>query len=159
MFDVIWRDSNVVFVDSDIAWLDSGGGLSNFAKGKILEHITGKMSYTKPTAYVGLCTDDPGEEATGANCNEISNANGYARVATSGSDWNASSGGVIDNANKITFPEATGSWGIAIYYVLVDSPTYGQGNILIYDCLDEPIDIEEDDIIEFDAGELSLTLD
>lgn len=134
-------------------------GLSNFAENKLLDHIVGKSSFSKPTVYVGFCTADPGEEATGVNCNEVSNTHGYARTPTSADDWNSASGGAIDNANAITSPCATGSWGEVTHYVLLDSGTYGEGNALVFDKLDVPKTIEEDDSVEFAAGELSLVLD
>lgn len=134
------------------------GGFSDVTENKILDHITGKVPFAKPTAYVGFCTADPGEEATGANCNEVPNTNGYGRIATAPGDWNSASSGSVDNANVFATPEATGPWGTITHYVLVDSPAHGAGNILIYDKLDDPKVVDEGDNIEFAAGELSLVL-
>jgi len=134
------------------------GGFADYAENKVLDHITGKTSFSKPTTHIGFCTANPGEGATGANCSEVANANGYSRIATTGADWNAASGGMLDNANAITSPEATGSWGTVTYWILVDSGVYGTGNVLIYDKLDVAKAIEEGDLIAFAAGELSLAL-
>jgi len=135
------------------------GGFSDVAENKVLDHIVGKASFAKPTVYLGFCTADPGEEATGANCNEVPNTNGYERVATPPADWNSASSGAIDNANALASPEASGSWGTVTHYILVDSPTYGSGNILVYDQLDTAKTISKGDNLEFAAGELNLVLD
>lgn len=133
------------------------GGLSNVTENKVLEHIVGKAPFSKPTAYIGFCTANPGEEATGVDCNEVPNTNNYARTACA--NWNAAADGEIDNSSVIASPYATGNWGEVTHYVLVDSPTYGEGNVLVYDELDSSVTIEEGDNLEFAAGDLVLTLD
>lgn len=82
--------------------------LSNTFEDAILNHLFMKTALTQPTnIWVGLHTGDPGEAGT---ANAESFTNGYARVQTSGTDWNASSGGSISNANILTFPTATADW-------------------------------------------------
>jgi len=134
------------------------GGFSDDAENKILELITGKTPFSKPTVYVGFCTADPGEEATGADCNEVPDTNGYGRIAVAADDWNSASAGAIDNANAIASPKASGSWGEITHYVLVDSPNHGEGNVLVYDELDTTRVVDEDDSLVFAAGELNLML-
>ena len=140
--------------------LFTAGGFSNVTELRLLDHIVGKADFAKPTAYIGFCTADPGEEATGGDCNEVPNTNGYARIATAAGDWNSASGGAIDNANSLISPCASGGgWGTITHYILVDSPTYGEGNVLVYDKLDDPSIVEEGDNLEFAAGDLILELD
>lgn len=134
------------------------GGLSDFAEAKLLDHLVGKVSYTKPTVAVGLCIGDPTEAGTGADCNEVADTNGYARVATDAADWTASVGGEIDNANILTFPEASGNWGEITHYALFDSPVYGEGNMLIYDELNLAKTIIAEEIVRFSVGQLKLAL-
>lgn len=78
--------------------------LSNYAEGKIAEHLVGKTSWTMPTTvYVALHTGDPGE--TGAS-NECAGGS-YARQAVT---WGSQSGGVISNSVAAAFagmPAAT----------------------------------------------------
>lgn len=129
-------------------------GLSDYTENKNLEHIVGKTSFTMPTAYVGLSTSKPSEDGSGIT--EPSGMN-YSRVATTGDDWNNAVDGEIDNANDITFPEASGDWGTITHYVAFDAPT--GGNMLAYDELDVPKAINTEEIVQFAAGELKIQLD
>jgi len=135
------------------------GSLSNYLENELLDHIVGKGSYTMPTAFIALCTADPTDAGTGASMNEVANSGAYHRQETSASDWNAASGGEIDNANQITFPEATASWGTVTHFAIVDSGSYGQGNMLAHGSLATARDVKSGDTLYFDAGDLSLTLD
>ena len=135
------------------------GSFSDYTENKFLDHITGKTAFPKPTAYVGLCTADPTDAGTGASCNEVTDANAYARVATAGADWAAASGGASSNANDITFPEATGSWGTVTHFALFDSGTYGEGNMLAHGSLTPSKTVTTGDTPKFAPGELDLTQD
>jgi hypothetical protein len=83
--------------------------------------------------------------------------NAYARVSTTGADWNTASGGALDNANDITFPEATGSWGTITHFALFDAAT--GGNMLAYGALSTPKIIGSGDTAKFAAGDLDVSLD
>jgi len=130
------------------------GSFSNYWENKILDHIFGKASYTPPTIYVGLSIADPLDDASGL---AEPTGNGYARVATSASDWNAASGGTIDNANTITFAEATGSWGTITHFALFDAAT--SGNMLAHGSLSQSKAINSGDTAKFDVGALDVWLD
>lgn len=103
------------------------GSLSDFSENKLLDHCL-NTAYTPPaTVYLALCTADPTDAATGAAMNEVANSGSYARTAiTFGA---ASSRRVTQNA-QVTFPAATGPWGTVSYWAIVDSGTYGAGNVL-----------------------------
>lgn len=120
---------------------------------KILDHITGKTSFTKPTCYVGLSTADPGEDASGL---AEPSGNGYARVATAGADWEAAASGATQNANVITFPTASGSWGTLTHFALFDALT--SGNMLASGALTSPQAITTNQIPRFAIGALDITL-
>lgn len=135
------------------------GSLSNYAELKILDHIVGKTSFTMPTAYIALCTSDPTDSGTGASMNEVADANSYARVSTAAGDWNAAASGAIDNANSIEFPEASGSWGTATHFAIMDGGTHGAGNMLAHGDLTVSKAVSDGDIVTFAAGDLSATLD
>lgn len=131
-------------------------GLSNYAENKFLEHLVGKNAFAIPSIALGLCVADPGEGGTGADCNEVANANGYARVALAGNDWNSAVNGQLDNTNPITLPEATGGWGTVSYYAIFDDEDYGQGNMLVYDKLNVQRVIDVGCVPQFAPGELKL---
>lgn len=133
-------------------------GLSNYSENKILDHVVGKASFSKPTAWLGLCDADPMDAGTGADCSEIDDANNYARVETSGATWNVAAAGAISNALDIVFPVAAGTWGIVTHFALFDSGVHGQGNMLIHDELDAAKNIVIGDTLRFAVGALVITL-
>ncbi len=127
---------------------------SNYLELKLLDEIVGKTSFTMPTAYVALFVGDPLD--TGAGGAEVS-GNNYARVSTAGGDWNAAASGSIDNANAVTFPQASGSWGTVDYFALYDASS--AGNLLASGALDTSKAVGNGDTPEFAAAALAITLD
>lgn len=105
------------------------GSLSNYGENKFLEHLCSTAYTPVAEVYLALCTADPGEAATGASCNEIADANGYVRTAI---NFGAASGRRITQSGVVTFPEASGSWGTITHWAIIDSATYGEGNVLAY---------------------------
>ena len=130
------------------------GGFSNYWENKILDHIFGKGSYTPPTIYVGLSTADPIDDGSGL---AEPSGNGYARVQTSASDWNATSNGTLDNSSDIIFSQATGNWGTITHFALFDAAT--AGNMLAHGVLSQSKSISESDTARFEAGDLDISLD
>lgn len=130
------------------------GSFADYWENEILDHLFGKGSYTPPTIYVGLSTADPMDDASGL---AEPSGNAYARVATAGADWNVASGGAIANANDITFPEATDSWGTITHFALFDAAS--AGNMLAHGTLSVSKSISSGDTAKFAAGDLDVTLD
>jgi hypothetical protein len=130
------------------------GGFSDYWENKILDHIFGKGSYTPPTIYVGLSTADPTDAGSGL---AEPSGNGYTRVQTSTSDWNAASNGTLDNSSDITFTQATGNWGTITHFALFDAAT--AGNMLAHGALNQSKSINEPDTARFEAGDLQISLD
>jgi len=131
------------------------GSFSNYLENKLLDHVFMKTAFSQPSyIYVALSTADPGEDGSGLS---EPSGNGYARVQTSGSDWNNASGGHIDNAVDIEFPEATGDWGTITHFALLDADT--GGNLLAYGSLSQSKTIGSGDTAKFKAGDLDITLD
>jgi len=130
------------------------GGFSDYWENKILDHIFGKGSYTPPTIYVGLSTADPTDDGSGL---AEPSGNGYARVQTSASNWNAASNGSLDNASDISFAQATGSWGTITHFAMFDAAT--AGNMLAHGALSQSKSISESDTARFEAGDLDISLD
>jgi hypothetical protein len=130
------------------------GGFSDYWENKILDHIFGKGSYTPPAIYVGLSTADPTDDGSGL---AEPSGNGYARVQTSASEWNAASNGSLDNASDISFAQATGSWGTITHFAMFDAAT--AGNMLAHGVLSQSKSISESDTARFEAGDLDISLD
>jgi hypothetical protein len=130
---------------------------SNYAEDKVNELLVGKTAFTLPSTWLALYTSDPTE--TGSAGTEVTGT-GYARKATVGADWGASSGGVIANANALTFPQAGGSWGGGspiTHWALRDAST--GGNMLIYGTVTTPKVVASGDTPSFAAGTLTHTED
>ena len=130
------------------------GSFGDYWENEILDHVFGKGSYTPPTIYVALSTAEPGDDGSALSepC-----GNGYARQSTSASDWNAAAGGVIDNANEITFAEATGYWGTITHFALMDAAS--GGNLLAHGALSTSKSIGSGDTVSIAAGDLDVSLD
>jgi len=129
------------------------GSFGDFWEDEVLDHLFGKGSYTPPTIYVALSTADPTDDASGI---AEPSGNGYARVATAGSDWDAASGGALANAEAITFPTASGSWGTITHFALFDAAT--AGNMLAHGELGASQAITLNEIPRFPAGDIDVTL-
>lgn len=130
------------------------GSFSDYLEDELLDHVFGKGSYTPPTIYIALSTADPLDDGSGL---AEPSGNGYARAQTAGTDWNAASGGAIDNANAIAFNEATGSWGTVTHFALMDAAS--GGNVLVHGVLSASKSIGSGDTAEFAAGDLDVSLD
>lgn len=105
------------------------GSLTNYAEDAWMGHLCASSYSPASTVYMALCTADPGEAATGASCNEVANANGYARTAIS---FGTAATRKITQDADCTFPEATGAWGTVTHWCIIDTNTYGSGNVLAY---------------------------
>jgi len=105
------------------------GSITNFLETELLDHVL-NVAYSQPaTVYLGLCTADPTDAATGASCSECANSGSYARKAiTFGSAATRS----IAQSGTVTFDTATGSWGHVTHWVITDTATYGAGNVLAF---------------------------
>jgi hypothetical protein len=131
------------------------GSFSDFWELEILDHCFMKGSYTPPTnIFIALSTADPTD--SGGSIAEPSGGS-YARKSTAGADWNAAASGALDNANTITFVEATGSWGTITHFALFDALT--SGNMLAHGALSASKPITSGDTAFFEVGDLDVSLD
>ena len=104
------------------------GSLSNYSENALLGHLF-TSAYTAPAGiYLALLTADP-SAGDGASITEAANANNYARTAIS---FGAASARRVTQDALLTFPAASGTWGTITHWALVDSATYGAGNVLAH---------------------------
>ena len=111
------------------------GSLTDKAEQSLLDHLFNAAYSSVATVYVGLCTADPTDAATGAACNEVPDAFNYARTAITFGV--AATRKVTQNA-LVTFPTASGAWGTASHWVILDNNTYGAGNALAHGAFSVP---------------------
>lgn len=127
-----------------------GGGLTNYAKRKLLDLAFGNQSYTSPTAiYCSLNTAADGETLT-----EFL-ADTYDRPEV---EFGAASGGVAANSNIESFTSAVITTGDATvtHYGLHDSVTVG--NLLAYGPLSTSRAIAIGDTATAAVGAITVTL-
>ena len=107
-----------------------------------------------PTEYfIGLSTTTPSMDGTGVN--EPSTDAGYARMRLS--QLSTPSGGVVTNTVAINFNESTAAWGTVTHFVIYDSATAGDGNLLMYGALSTPRSVETATIMTIKEGYLRLS--
>jgi len=133
------------------------GSFGDNLENAVLSHIFGKGDYIPPAhIFIALSTADPTDSGSGIA--EPGGGTNYARKSTSPADWNAASGGALDNANAITFVEVSGaSWGTITHFALFDLLT--AGSMLAHGALTSPRTIESGDTASFAAGDLDVSLD
>jgi hypothetical protein len=105
------------------------GSLSDYAETALLQHIFNVAYTSVATVYVALSTGTLTDTSTGASMSEVANANGYARTAVT---FGAAALRKVIQSGAVTFPQATGVWGTVTDWAIVDTNTYGAGNILAY---------------------------
>ena len=101
--------------------------------------------------YVSLHTADPTDAGTGT---EVSGGS-YARTAASFATASGTSGLVATDAD-VTFPTATGTWGVVGWIGLWDAST--GGNMLYHTALDASKTIDSGDIFKITTGNLTVEL-
>lgn len=100
--------------------------------------------------YIGLSTTEPNAE--GSNVTEPSGDAGYARVQLA--NLSEPVDGVVSNNQDVTFDESTSSWGTITHYVIYDQLT--GGNLLLYNSLTTPREVEAASIMTIKSGSLKL---
>lgn len=138
------------------------GSITNYLEVKLLDHTLNGVAYTPAaTLYLALCTADPTDAATGASMNEVADSGAYVRKAIA---FGAAASRAISNSGQVSFDQASGSWGTVTHYAIVDSATYGAGNVLAHGALSESKAIVSGNtpsvgvgevVISFSAGEIS----
>lgn len=104
--------------------------------------------------YLGLSKTAPGID--GSNVTEPSKTAGYARIEIVG--LSVPQNGVVSNLQPLMFKESTGSWGVVTHYVIYDSQTVGEGNLLMYGELSTSRTIDTATTVNIKDGSLSLSV-
>lgn len=120
---------------------------TTYLKNKLLEHLTGKTTYTKPSAtYIGLLASDP--TVGGLQTAEIAGGS-YARQAVT---WGTAANGVISNTANVTFSSMPSSK--VKYWAIFDASS--NGNMLEYFPFDQSIIVAAAQNLTINAGNLKL---
>lgn len=123
-----------------------------------LNQVMGNLFKTKETPalpseyYIGLSSTEP--NVNGSSVTEPLSNTGYKRVKLENLSEPAS--GVITNKQAISFDESTSNWGTMSHFVIYDA--LESGNLLMYDTLSTPRNVEAATIVTIKANSLTLTL-
>jgi hypothetical protein len=122
-------------------------------------------TFARPsTIALALCSTPPLESQNGSNIPELPNANGYARytITQNNSNWTEVSqvagSGFLENGAEYLFTQITANVGHASGWAIVDSATYGAGNVLMCGQFPNPRVIEAGDAPVIRAGALDIYL-
>jgi hypothetical protein len=125
------------------------GNLSNYLENKVLDHILGTTTYTKPAAvYVALYTAAPSDTGGGT---EVSGGSYARQVAT----FTAASSGATSNTANIDFNNMPACTVVAVG--IFDSIT--TGNLLVWGTLTANKALDAGDILRIASGDLDITID
>ena len=135
-------------------------GLTNYLEDKIINHVFGTTTFTKPTNwYVGLLTASPSDSAAGT---EVSGGS-YARQVCA---FTITGTGTAQAANTsaITFPTATADWGIVGWIGIYDAAS--SGNLVAFQNLQKSDFststtkiVNDGDVFKFNASTIKIQLD
>jgi len=126
--------------------------MSDYLEVKLLNLTLNGSAFTAVNnPYVSLHTADPTDAGTGT---EVSGGS-YARTASSFATASGTSGLVATDAD-VTFPTATGTWGVVGWIGLWDAST--GGNMLYHTALDATKTIDSGDIFKITTGNLTVEL-
>lgn len=130
-------------LEVEISATAGGAGFSDYLVHAWLNRMFRNVAFAKPATYVGLALSiiDDQDVAIGDVTEVSTAATSYARVLVNTNasgiapKWTVASVGTIENADTISFPTPSGSWGAVVSMFLIDSGPAGgtAGNILGYD--------------------------
>jgi len=149
--------TNLYIAAGDIDVVFSAGGICDGLADQLLDHVFKTTEHTVDTnLYVALFTATPTDGGTsGTECTGGS----YARKVCNG--WDGASGGATQNTAAITFATATASWGTVAWFMIMNhiDAAESTANTLIWGTIDPTKVIGIDDVAEYAAGALDITLD
>ncbi|MBA7573651.1 hypothetical protein ES695_06490 [Candidatus Atribacteria bacterium 1244-E10-H5-B2] len=150
--------TNLYIEAGDIDVTFSAGGICDNLANKLLDHIfkTGGGYTPEDNLYVALFTSSPTDD--GVSGTEVTGG-AYARKVCNG--WDAAAAGASENTAAITFDTATASWGTLTHFLLLNhlSDAADGTNTLLWATIDPNRVIGIDDVAEYAAGALDVTLD
>lgn len=127
--------------------------LSDYLEGKFIDYVLRSGTFASPASvYLALFTATPSDAGGGT---EVASANAYARKQLTGA-FDAASAGATANTATITFPTATGVWGLITSVGIFDAPT--GGNLLFYGSFSSSLQVDTGDTLSIAAGALDISL-
>lgn len=130
------------------------GSKSDYLELALLNLVLGASAYSAPgMLYVALYTVAPTDSGGGM---EVSGGS-YARQSVTNNLTNWPSANPKQNANAITFTQATADWGTVVAFGIFDAAS--GGNLLYWGDLTASKSVENGDTAEFAANGITITED
>ena len=127
--------------------------MSDYLEGKFIDYVLRSGTFASPASvYLALFTATPSDAGGGT---EVASANAYARKQLTGA-FDPASAGATANTATITFPTATGVWGLITSVGIFDAPT--GGNLLFYGSFSSSLQVDTGDTLSIAAGALDISL-
>ena len=124
------------------------GSITQYLEDKIVDHILGTATYTKPSSvYVALYTVIPTKTTSGT---EVTGGSYARQVAT----FTASSSGLSSNSGNVDFTSMPTCTVVAVG--VFDSST--SGNLLFFTALDTNKSVTNGDTFRIATGDLDISI-
>jgi len=141
--------------------------LSDYLEEGLLNQVFNTVTLTPPaTMYVALYTATP-TDTGGAGGTEVSGSNAYARTqiykqaVTNTPGWAVANATTtkfkVTNANTVTFPTATASWGDVKAMAIFSHLT--TGDMMVFGALTATKTVNSGDTFKFASSNLTVTLE
>lgn len=132
---------------------------SDYLEQALLGHTLLQSTFTAPgTTYLALATAIT-TTASEIAYTEVTTNIGYNRRPINWSSITSQPDTTVVSSATITFSPATTPWGGVGFVLLFDAETIGTGNLLYWGDMTSVRTVETNDILEFQAGNLSVRLD
>jgi hypothetical protein len=136
---------------------------SNYLENEILDHVLGEgaRNFTSPASlHVALFNNTSTNAAAnleaGTLTDEVSaSGTAYTRQAI---NFNVATSGTATSDGTVTWTTATDDWGTVTHVAIMDSGTYGEGNVLFYGALTASKVIETGDTFQISDTNLTVSL-
>lgn len=130
------------------------GSLTDFAENALLGHLLATAYTPVATVYLALCTADPTDVATGASMSEVANSGSYARTAIT---FGVAASRQVAQSGVVTFPASSGAWGTITHWAIVDTATYGSGNVLAHGALSSSVAVVSGNTVSVASGQVTVS--
>jgi hypothetical protein len=134
------------------------GGIGDDRAFKLLNYLFGSVSYSNPSSYYFALSSTEPSSAAGNVTEPV--GMGYARVQVVNdiTRWPAVSNRTKSNGLAITWPQATGDWGLLTHFAIYTHATLiDQQYFIGWGALTEPVNPTSDSLpLSFAAGALAI---
>lgn len=134
---------------------------SDYTESGLIQHLFRTGSFAKPTSLaIALCSGVPQDSNTGVTIPELANAGNYSRYLI-GAPSDAAFlyqglNGTTENTSGIAWAAASANWGWVSGFAIVDSATYGQGNVIMHGALTTAKFVTAGDIMTIPSGNIDI---